>query len=58
MLKLPEEIKQSIRKGELTEGHSRSILTLESEVDQLLLWKKIVGENLSVRKAGRINKKA
>jgi ParB family chromosome partitioning protein len=57
MLKLPDQIKQSIRKGELSEGHSRSILSLESEVDQLLLWKKIIGENLSVRKAEELTKK-
>lgn len=57
LLALPEEIKQSIQKGELTEGHARSILSLESEVDQLLLWKRITTENLSVRKAEEFTKK-
>jgi ParB family chromosome partitioning protein len=56
MLRLPDEIKQSIKKGELTEGHARAILALENEVDQLLLWKRIVGENLSVRKVEEIAK--
>lgn len=56
MLRLPEEIKTSIRKGELTEGHARAILSLDNEVEQLLLWKKIVGESLSVRKAEEITK--
>lgn len=57
MLKLPDEIKRSIRKGEITEGHSRTILSLDSTVDQLLLWKKIMGESLSVRKAEELTKK-
>lgn len=51
MLKLPAEIQDSIRKGEVTEGHSRAILSLDDEVDQLLLWRKITGEKLSVRKS-------
>lgn len=57
MLKLPDEIKTSIRKGELSEGHARAILTTDSEVDRLLLWKRIIGENLSVRKAEELTKK-
>lgn len=57
LLGLPDEIKQSIRNGELTEGHARSILSLESEVDQLLLWKRITTENLSVRKTEEFTKK-
>jgi len=56
MLKLPDQIKQSIRRGELSEGHARAILALESEVDQLLLWKKITSEKLSVRKAEELTK--
>lgn len=57
LLNLPEEIKTSIRKGEISEGHARAILALDNEVDQLLLWKKITGENLSVRKAEEITRK-
>ncbi len=58
MLKLPDEIKTSIKKGEITEGHARAILAMNDEIDQLLLWKKITGENLSVRKAEEYTKKA
>jgi len=57
MLKLPDEIKESLRKGEITEGHARAILTAESEIDQHLLWKRIMGENLSVRKSEELTKK-
>ncbi len=57
LLTLPEEIKSSVQKGEITEGHARSILALDSEVDQLLLWKRITTENLSVRKSEEFIKK-
>jgi ParB family chromosome partitioning protein len=57
LLNLPEEIKVSIRKGEISEGHARAILSMDNEVDQLLLWRKITGENLSVRKAEELTKK-
>jgi ParB family transcriptional regulator, chromosome partitioning protein len=57
LLTLPEEIKQSIQKGELSEGHARSILAMDNEVDQLLLWKRITTENLSVRKTEEFTKR-
>ncbi len=57
LLTLPDEIKQSVKKGEISEGHARSILALESEIDQLLLWKRITTENLSVRKSEEFIKK-
>jgi ParB family transcriptional regulator, chromosome partitioning protein len=57
LLGLPEEIKQSIQKNEISEGHARSILSLDNEIDQLLLWKRITSENLSVRKTEEFTKK-
>ncbi len=57
LLKLPEEIKQSISKGEITEGHARAILAVENEAEQVNIWKKIIGENLTVRKAEELTKK-
>lgn len=57
LLKLPDEIKRSIRKNEITEGHARAILAMENEEEQLNLWKRIVGENLSVRRTEEISKK-
>jgi ParB family chromosome partitioning protein len=56
MLRLPEEIKESIRKGEISEGHARAILAVDSEVEQINMWKRILGENLSVRKTEKIAK--
>lgn len=57
LLTLPDEIKQSIKKGELSEGHARQLLALDSEVDRLMLWKRITTENLSVRRAEEFTKK-
>lgn len=57
ILRLPEEIKQSIRKGELSEGHARAILSVNDEFAQITIWKRILSENLSVRKAEEISKK-
>lgn len=56
LLKLPNEIKESIKKGEITEGHARSILSLDDEVDQIILWKRIIGESLSVRRVEELSK--
>lgn len=57
LLKLPEEIKQSISKGEITEGHARAILAVDDEAEQVNIWKRIIGENLTVRKAEELTKK-
>jgi ParB family chromosome partitioning protein len=57
LLNLPDEIKHSIQKGEISEGHARSILALDNDVDQLILWKRIKAENLSVRKTEALSRK-
>lgn len=57
LLRLPEQIKESIRKGEISEGHARAILAIDDELEQINIWKKIIGENLSVRKVEELTKK-
>ena len=51
LLKLPPEIRKSIRSGEITAGHGRAILQKKSISAMKNLWKKIVNEALSVRAA-------
>ena len=51
LLKLPPEIRKSIRIGEITAGHGRAILQKKSIAAMKNLWKKIVNESLSVRAA-------
>lgn len=57
LLTLPDEIKHSIKKGEISEGHARTILALDTDVERLLLWKRITQESLSVRKTEELAKK-
>lgn len=47
--KLPVEIKISLRKNEITEAHARRLLVIDNTEDQLILWKRIVTENISVK---------
>jgi ParB family chromosome partitioning protein len=54
---LPPEVKTSLRKNEITEGHARNILRLDSAEAQIELWKRIVSESLSVRKLEQITDK-
>lgn len=56
LLGLPDEIKNSIMKGDLTEGHARAILSVEDDSEKILLWKQIISEKLSVRKTEVISK--
>ena len=49
LLTLPEKIKQMIREGQLSEGHARAILAIDSEEEMLRLADRIVAESLSVR---------
>ena len=51
LLKLPPEIRKSIRSGEITAGHGSAILQKKSIAAMKNLWKKIVNESLSVRAA-------
>lgn len=49
ILTLPEEVKQAIMDEKISEGHARSIASLESISMQLQLLKKILDNSLSVR---------
>ncbi len=50
LLQLPEEIQLSIQKGEMSEGHGRSLLSVGDNPGVLReIWGRIVQEGLSVR---------
>ncbi|MCX6830327.1 MAG: ParB/RepB/Spo0J family partition protein [candidate division Zixibacteria bacterium] len=51
LLDLPENIKEMIRAGKLTEGHARAILSIDDDLARVRLAERIVTENLSVRLA-------
>ena len=49
LLKLPSEIRNSLRKGIITAGHARAILQGKTTNQMIKAWKKIINNNLSVR---------
>lgn len=49
LLKLPVEIQLAIRNGDISMGHARALINIESEDKQLDIYNQIVLNNLSVR---------
>lgn len=56
LLSLPKEIQDSIIGKQITEGHARALLGIEDERTRMDTWRKIVGDELSVRQAEEIAK--
>ena len=54
LLKLPGELQDLLRSGQLTAGHGRALLMLPTEEAQRELAKEILGEKLSVRAAEQL----
>ncbi|MEI6379127.1 MAG: ParB/RepB/Spo0J family partition protein [Candidatus Falkowbacteria bacterium] len=48
LLTLPSEIQRALSAGMITEGHAKILLGLESPVKQLVMFKKIVANKMSV----------
>lgn len=51
LLGLPDEIKDELRRGRISEGHARAILAVEGAGAQLEMCKQIIASGLSVREA-------
>jgi ParB family chromosome partitioning protein len=49
LLHLPEEVRQALANGTITEGHARAILMANGEAQRLLLLQRVLDEHLSVR---------
>ena len=58
LLKLPSEIRNSLRKGIITAGHARAILQGNTTNQMIKAWKKIIDNNLSVRNSETLFKSA
>ena len=56
LLKLPAEIRKSIRDGVISAGHGRAILQKKTIASMKRLWAKIINESLSVRTAEKLVK--
>lgn len=58
LLKLPNKIQESLRAGEIKEGHARALLRVEKPEVQTRIWRKTIKESLSVRNVEQLAKKA
>jgi len=54
LLRLPEDLKVMVQRGQLSTGHARTLLAVEDEEVQRELAKKIASEQLSVRATERL----
>ena len=50
LLKLPPDIQIAVRDAKLSMGHARAIINVENADQQLYIFKKVLSEDLSVRK--------
>lgn len=50
LLRLPPEIQFGLKKGQLSMGHARALVSLDKVDDQLTIFRKIIDSDLSVRK--------
>ena len=51
LLKLPENMRNAVEKGQMSAGHARALLAVTNPADQELLFSKIINQSLSVREA-------
>jgi ParB family chromosome partitioning protein len=55
LLKLPQVIQNSLERGDISEGHARSLLSISDPEWQLRAWEQIIQSGLSVRDTERIS---
>lgn len=56
LLRLPKEIQNSVKTGEISVGHARTLVSIEDKENQKNLWQKTVKNNYSVRKLEKLAK--
>ncbi len=56
LLKLPLDIRKSLRLGEISAGHARAILQAKTDAKMIHIWKKVINQNLSVRNVEMLSK--
>src|ERR1041385_3299009 len=57
LLKLPPDIQLAVRNNELTMGHARALINVDTVDKQLFLYKEIKNKNLSVRQTEELVRK-
>jgi ParB family chromosome partitioning protein len=58
LLKLPGEIQDSVRRGEISPGHGRALVNIASRDLQLAVWRQVVSASLSVRRTEALARRA
>lgn len=56
LLRLPAEIQLGVKEKKIEMGHARAILAIDDTATQIRIYKKIIQENLSVRKVEQLIK--
>jgi ParB family chromosome partitioning protein len=54
LLALPEEMRASLAKGEISPGHARALLAIDDPGARRRLWRRLLKEGLTVRDAERL----
>ena len=54
LLKLPAEVQAALRDGSISMGHARTLINVEDEAKQLIITRKIIAEELSVREVEKL----
>ncbi|MFI5252691.1 MAG: ParB/RepB/Spo0J family partition protein [Bacteroidota bacterium] len=54
LLKLPQKIQHSLRKGEITTGHARALLGITDETVQIQIFERVIKKDLSVRQVEKL----
>jgi len=54
LLKLPAEIQAALRDGSISMGHARTLVNVDTEARQLIITRKIIAEELSVREVEKL----
>jgi ParB family transcriptional regulator, chromosome partitioning protein len=58
LLRLPDEVQQSLEQGEITEGHARALMMAEFSQAILYAWQETRRKKLSVRETERLAKRS
>ncbi len=56
LLRLPKQIQKSVEQGGISVGHARTLLAVEGTENQINIWKKVLRNEISVRKLEKIVK--